>query len=384
VGQPDETAVATKGAFVDVDIRGEMEAAAAELESKGEQFEGDSAEEGTPASDETETGKDDEQVDEVETESDDKKDEVDASKDAGNDADDASKADADPATKGDTSKATSKQTQKAPLEKDELPAKGSIPVDRVRKILENARTKARAEVETELAWAKELPKDDAVEAVRVWQYAEQNPVAFAKEILSRLQNHPQYRDEVAQIFEKPAAKEPAPKEEPAEKEHPKPQPDVLLEDGRLLYSDAQMGKLLEWQSSQVESRLTKRLKPFEEARKQQDFNREVEEHAAAVITEVKTWAGMSDPENQKAVAEAMRTRKLSVDAAYRAVVLPKITDTSAIEKRVRAQVLAELKQKTRASTRNPQRTESAPASTKGMSIRQILEATADEIGLDDE
>jgi hypothetical protein len=367
---------------VEVDIRGEMEAAAAELESKGEQFDTDSTEEGTPASEETETGKDDEQADEVDPSSDDKSGEGDASKDAGNDADDALKADADPATQGDKSTTTSKQTQKDPSEQDELPAKGSIPVARVRKILDNARAKAKAEVESELGWAKDLPKDDAIEAVRVYQYAEQNPVAFVREVLERLQNHPQYRDEVAQILE-PARKAPAKKETETEQvADQKPQPDVLLEDGRLLYSDAQMGKLLEWQSSQVESRLTKRLEPFEKAREKQSFEREVEQHAAAVIEEVKTWTGMTDPENQKAVAEAMRTRGLTVDAAYRAVVVPKLSDTAAIEKRVRAQVLAELKQKSRASTRNPQRIESAPASLQGKSVREILEATADEIGFD--
>lgn len=332
---------------MELDIRGEMEAAAAELET---------AEQGaSPAPEETTSG------------------------DSAAEETKAPEQDAAPATEeSEPPVADAKpEPQAQQPDTDELPLGGSIPVPRVRKILENARAKARAEVEQQLAWARELDRSKTEEAVKVFQFAEQNPVEFYRLVTERLRSDPRYAAEIERFFSpaQPAAEPEKPKDE-------KPQPDVLLEDGRLVYSAEQMEKLLGWQERRYETKLTDKVKPFEQAQRQQEQQIALERESQRVMKEVLTWPGMTDKENQKAVAEAMLAQKLNVDQAYRAVVLPRLTDTASIEKRVREQVLAELKQKTRATTQNPGTTLAAPQDFKGKSVREILEATAAELGME--
>ena len=356
---------------MDLDIRGEMEQAAKSLEAEGQDFETEepATDEGTPASEPEETTDDAETTDEVKPEPEGEPEE---------------KADDSPAKEGDPKDTPAKKesSKATPPDDDELPKGGSIPVARVRKILENARAKARAEVEAEFAWAKELGStEDTSEAVRVWKFANEHPLEFAQEIVDRVTKHPALADRAKQIFAKQDEPARQPKPDP-EQADPKPQPDVLLEDGRLVYSSEQSEKLVEWKVRALKGEVEKTMEPLLTERSQAQHQREVDEHAQRVITEVMKWPGMNDAENQKAVAMAMKQHGIQVDAAYRAVVLPKLTDTAAIEKRVRAQVLDELKQKSRASARPPARSESSPVSLKGKSVREILEATADEIGFD--
>jgi len=332
---------------VELNIRGEMEAAAAEMESVSTDTES-SSQDASPASE---------------------------SVPASESSEEAPAQDAGPATED----APASSDSSSPPEEFELPVGGSIPVPRVRKILENARAKGRAEVEQQLqtlAWAKEVDRAQAEEAMRVYQFANQNPVEFYRAVTERLRSDPTLRTEVERIWQ--PAQQPA----AAPQQSDRPEPDVLLEDGRLVYSATQMEKLLDWKERLIEGQISQRLEPIEKERKLTAQMHRIEAESKRVYEDVVKWPGMADAENRKAVAELMISQRIPVDVAYRQVVLPKLTDTKSIEERVRKQVLAELKLKGRASTENPQRVASSSENYKGKSIREILEATADELGME--
>lgn len=332
----------------DLDIRGEMEAAASELEAEGKSFDGDGADVGTPAS-------------EPESQS-----------------DETARPEGDASAPVATPEPEVSQTPPPP-EDYELPTGGSIPVPRVRKILENARIKARAEIEAQLKaveWAKEHDRAAVEEALGVMKFANSDKVGFYRAITERLRSDPEVASEIQRMWS------PAPPADakPAEDPDPKPAPNVLLEDGRLVYDADQMEKLLTWKEGRIKTGVISEIE--QRSTRQREAAQAVERESQRVLQEALTWPGMDQPEHKKAVAEAMMRDHVSIDVAYRKVVLPKITDTKAIEERVRKQVLASLKQKSRASTENPQRVGSEPESFKGKSVRQILEMTADELGME--
>jgi hypothetical protein len=322
-----------------------MEAAAAELESHGQSFDDSPAE--SPAADP----------------------ETPAAAESAPPVDDAA-----PAI--EETPATPPAAEAAP--EDELPVGGSIPVPRVRKILDNARAKARAEAEAklkDLEWAGHLSRDEAHAAIEWYRQANADPVNFWRYATARLRSDPSTRDEIERLF-MPSA--PA---QPQADPDPKPEPNVLLEDGRLVYDAAQQERLLSWQERRLEAKFRTMMEPVERATKVQLAEREAAAKSAQVVAEIKTWPGMSTPEHQKALAEAIASKRFpSIDAAYRAVIVPSLTpNASELEKRIREQVLAELKQKARATTAGPSRAGAAP-DLRGKSIREIIELTAEEMG----
>lgn len=339
---------------MDLNIRGEMEAAASEMESQGESFDGGS-EDASPAS-ETET--------------------------TGTSESDTAAVSATPATE-ETPAETPKDV---PAETDEeLPIGGSIPVPRVRKILENARAKARAEVEAklnELAWARDRKREEVENALRIVEYANTNPVEFYRHVTEQLRADPALRGEVERIWPSSTPAPDASVQTPKPEE--RPQPDVLLEDGRLVYSAEQMERLLDWKVRQVEGTVAKTIEPVIKERAQERARERLSMEAERLYREALKWPGMDNAENRAEVAKVMAERRMTLDAAWREVVVPKLTDTKAIEERVRQEVLRTLKAKSAASTPNPQRVIAPADSFKGKSVREILEATAAELNMLDE
>jgi len=342
---------------VDLNIRGEMEAAAAELESTTDES-AVSSPDASPAPEPESTTSD-------------------------QPAAEASDSAPAPATE---EPAPAEKAESAPPEEYELPLGGSIPVPRVRKILENARSKAKAEAQAELqalTWAREYKPEDVSEAVRIVQFANDSPFEFLEAVMGRLRNTPQYAEEFSRRFAALTQPQQA-AAPPAEPKSDRPQPDVLLEDGRLVYSADQTAKLLEWQERQLDGKVSEKLRPFEDERKRRQVEAEVSAQAKRTTDEALTWPGMDVPENRKAVAETMLKHGVNVEQAYRMTVVPKFTtDAKAQEEQIRKRLLAELKQKGRASTENPQRGLAPAESFKGKSVREILELTAQELGMTD-
>jgi hypothetical protein len=74
---------------------------------------------------------------------------------------------------------------------------------------------------------------------------------------------------------------------------------------------------------------------------------------------------------------------VDINKAYRLAVVPKLkTDEAAIEKRVRAAVLGELKRKANATTSSVAAIPADPKTFAGLSIREMVERTAEEMGIE--
>jgi len=129
-----------------------------------------------------------------------------------------------------------------------------------------------------------------------------------------------------------------------------PAPDEKLSDGSMVYSEAGLRKLLEWQSSQVESKVTKqiedRYKPMESEWQAQQRVQAVIPQVRAQIQEARTWPLFVD--NEDAIVTALKAdSKLSLEGAYRKVVFPKITADRA---KMKEDVLREVKSAPRSTS----------------------------------
>lgn len=137
-----------------------------------------------------------------------------------------------------------------------LLASGSMPVDRHKAVLTNARNKTRAEVEAEFkakyGWADTFDRPRAEHGLGLMTALEGPNRENAYRALGQMLG----------ISLTP------PPEAPTEPEGPPP-PDVKLDDGSEFYSAAQLAKLRAWQDAQYDKKLAAleaRWKPIEEER----------------------------------------------------------------------------------------------------------------------
>jgi type II secretory pathway component PulK len=172
-----------------------------------------------------------------------------------------------------------------------------------------------------------------------------------KAFLEKLAQHdPRYRA----FLETPAA--------PAQAVAPTaemPAPDVTLHDGSQTYSLDGLKKLLEWNTANVEARLMpkldERLKPWQDREKEAKAREEYEkaksvasERARSMMAEAQNWPGFKEHEadilkalqaDTEQARAAGKRPTLSLDAAYRQAVLPKMT---ADRNKMREELLKEI------------------------------------------
>lgn len=138
-----------------------------------------------------------------------------------------------------------------------------------------------------------------------------------------------------------------------------PDPDLTLQDGSRTYSIQGLQKLLEWNTAQVEAKLLpkvdERIKPFTEREAQakqreqaEQATNQVRERTQQMIADAQQWPGFKEHEQEilkalqedtvKARAEK-RKPTLSLEAAYRQAVLPKL---SADRNKMREELLKEI------------------------------------------
>lgn len=131
-----------------------------------------------------------------------------------------------------------------------------------------------------------------------------------------------------------------------------PAPDLSLPDGSRTYSLEGIQKLLDWKTSQVESKLLSavesKLKPLTEREKQAEQAQAFRERTRQQIDEAKTWPGFAEHESDilKALQEdsararaAGKRPSLTLEAAYRKVVIPRL---SADRNKMREELIKEL------------------------------------------
>lgn len=152
-----------------------------------------------------------------------------------------------------------------------------------------------------------------------------------------------------------------------------PEPDEELSDGSRVYSMDGLKKLLAWNASQVESRVSKqfeeRYKPIENEWQERKRLEAVVPVIRKQIEEAKTWPMFN--ENQDEIVAALKANpNLSLEGAYRQIVVPKIV---ADRSRIKQDVLREA-QHAPTSTSVPNRAATKPvAPTAGpRSLEDII------------
>ena len=174
-------------------------------------------------------------------------------------------------------------------------------------------------------------------------------------------------------------------EDPAD---PMPQPNKPQADGSKVYDLQGLQSLLAWQERRVEKRvgaqfestLAKRLGPFEQRKAQEEhlktvilpeLNRQIAEAEA-------NWPGFK--ENETEITAALEQNKnLSLEGAYRMVVLPKIT---ADRSRIRTELLAEIKRQPVSTAVASSRTTPRAPQSGARSIEEIILEEARRLGGD--
>lgn len=189
-------------------------------------------------------------------------------------------------------------------EYQQLLASGSMPVDRHKAVLTNARNKTRAEVEQEYrakyGWADSFDRQRAEQALGLLQALDKNPEHALRTLASALGVN----------F--------APPPPPQAPEGP-PAPDVRLDDGSEFYSAKQLQKLHEWKDAQYEQklqRLEQRYQPLVEERAMTRMREEAQAEAGTTLAECRSsWPSFTALETdikQRMVADP----KLSLERAY--------------------------------------------------------------------
>jgi hypothetical protein len=175
-----------------------------------------------------------------------------------------------------------------------------------------------------------------------------------------------------------------------------PDPDITLQDGSRTYSIDGLKKLLEWNTANVEARLMpkldERLKPWQEREQAAKAREEgekvtnaVREKTRSLIAEAQNWPGFKEHEadilkalqaDTEQARAAGKRPTLSLDAAYRQAVLPKL---QADRNKMREELLKEING---AAAKTPTTTHGGaesvkkpgPADTRSIAARIIEQA----------
>jgi len=217
-----------------------------------------------------------------------------------------------------------------------------IPYSRVRAIVENARKKLHRDFESERGKAAESAR--ALEARlqqmdAIGQIMQTDPARFIQMLQQVNPEYARYKLEQAAQ----AAAEHA-------NGNGRPAPDLDLGNGYRTYSPQGLEQLLDWQAQQLEARLSQRYQPLEDSHRQQQIVSEAGQRVTAQLNDAVTWPGFEQHASeilallQKDTSDARaqgRRPMLTLDAAYRQVVLPKLMTTREAQ---RAELMKEIQQ----------------------------------------
>jgi len=211
--------------------------------------------------------------------------------------------------------------------------RGPIPYDRHEQALTQAREQAKAET-----LAQHQAQLQAVQQrAQLLDIADREPERFLQALVAV---DPRYGDIVRKIAGGNGHGN-GHQAAPAEQQEQMPQPDARFADGSIGYSPEQLQKLFDWRDQQVEKRVTERYKPIEEAWQVDQQIRGATQRVHAQLQDAMQWDGFAQA--QPEIAAALKANpRLSLEGAYRAVVLPKLR---AGRDAMRAEILAELNQK---------------------------------------
>jgi hypothetical protein len=184
-----------------------------------------------------------------------------------------------------------------------LLASGSMPVDRHRAVLTNARNKTRAQVEQEYrakyGWADTFDRARAEHGLGLLNGLDKNPEQTLRVLAQSL----------GVSLTPPAATEP---------EGPPP-PDVKLDDGSEFYSAKQLAKLTAWQDAQYDKKLSAieaRLTPFLQKQHLGELRAAATTEAGTTLAECRAQWPQFQPLENDIKARMQADASLSLERAY--------------------------------------------------------------------
>jgi hypothetical protein len=224
--------------------------------------------------------------------------------------------------------------------------------------------RALAEWREQHGWAEQVTPETRQWFNQTAARLQSDPVGYARDLLVFAAQHPQYRNQVAQLLGAVAPRQTAPAATAAD--DPEPEPDLQLPDGRLLYSATQQGKWREWHERKLEAKFADRFKPFEEMKSRVEQREQVQQAWQAATTQahamrgyVELLPGWTESKDEiLRVYEAMRFEtdeqaRMGILAAYHHVVLPKLKAQAEIDR------AADHARRAAASTTRPTGTQAA-------------------------
>jgi hypothetical protein len=241
-----------------------------------------------------------------------------------------------------------------------------IPYSRVKKIAQKAVRDARKEWESEFSpksqeW--ESHKANYEKELTSYRNFEKIMVQDPEKHLQMLASIPVYKeffaaaDQAFDLLEQYKAGklgQPQAQGQDQTEDDGMPQPDVRLSDGSLVYSDKQLKAYNAWTREQARNEtlaeVDKRYGPIEAEWQARQRVESLRPRVNAQIQEARTWDGFT--ENEAEIVEVLKNNpQISLEGAYRKVVLPKLKAAWEAEKqslipdrnKVRAELLQELK-----------------------------------------
>jgi len=251
--------------------------------------------------------------------------------------------------------------------------KGAIPTSRHQAVLTRERRKHEAALKelSDKVAAFEAP--DVKEKIMAADLAEHRPEIFLHKVLM---NDPRYQAEIQKLVDAKLAesgKTAAAPSEPDQSAGEKPEPDIVLSDGSMVYSKDQNEKLIAWHIASATGNYKKEITDLRsavdplvnrqrnEAEYQQAYSRMSE-----VLNKARTnWPGFKDHEPK--IREWMgkpENQRASLEDAYRAVVVPSFTtDREQLKASIRAELIKEMNSKRNTQGAKPA---GSPPATSGV------------------
>lgn len=212
--------------------------------------------------------------------------------------------------------------------------------------VEYARFKEVNDRAQKLAWAEAHDPDEVSQATQLYRWFDRDPQGAYEYLTGVMKRNGVIKDPP------PASSSGRPNDPLTDAQTGRPLADVIIQEtGQKFYSAEQAQRLMEWSEQRIDSR----LKPLEERTAATQAETQARNDARTQIQDAeKSWPHFNDFA-EDIFAELQKDRRLSLEGAYRRVVVPKIRQQE------RDAVIKEMRGKAHAGTGNP--ATGSPAST---------------------
>jgi hypothetical protein len=191
-----------------------------------------------------------------------------------------------------------------------------------------------------LTWAESHDQNEVDQATRLYRWFDTDPEGAYEYLTGVMRRQGHLKAPAQPASQVPQGADPR----LFDRNTGKPLPDIIIQEtGQRLYSADQQEKLNEW----YENRIDTRLKPLEERTQATLADQQARQNARAEIQDAeRNWPHFNDFA-EAIFGELQKDRRLSLEGAYRRVVVPKIKELE------RTAVIQEVRGKANAGTSNP-------------------------------